>query len=120
MSRENINLAENKGECSDFSDVALNTPVDLDGDGVTDSVLNIDNNGDGILISDTDGNGCPDLLVDLGNKDSDGFTAYLDVDEDGTVDIVFEDEEGDGVWDVATVDADGDGVYETPINDVFV
>ena len=113
MTIENMNIGGN----SESPEAGQHVLVDLDGDGVMDSVLSVDNDGHSVLISDADGNGKADTLVDLGTPDSDGYSVYLDTDEDGTLDVMVEDE--DGEWDTGAVDTDGDGIFETPITDDF-
>jgi hypothetical protein len=104
--------------------------LDSDNDGVADltEANGTDSNNDGIVdtMTDTDGDGIPDVadfdILSTGDADADGidnsvdvdFVGGTDTDGDGIVDTADPDANGDGWADVTDVDivadADGDGL----------
>lgn len=52
-------------------------------------------------------------------RNEDGSVEYhVDVDDDGTADLLAVDKDGDGVIDHVLIDNDGDGKYDTAVVDV--
>ncbi|MEP1033150.1 gliding motility-associated C-terminal domain-containing protein [Ekhidna sp.] len=79
---------------------------DADGDGVPDSVEDVDGDGDP-TNDDSDGDGTPDYLD--GDDDGDGVDT-TDEDVDGDGDPSNDDTDGDGTPDYLDDDDDGDGI----------
>jgi len=127
-------IIDNAGSLVDPSSVP-----DEDADGIIDPLepnnpdlpAEIDGNGDGIIddITDTDGDGIPDITDEndeafatapLLDSDEDGIANRYDIDDDndGIPDVVeangdpLRDTDGDGVIDSLDLDADNDGILD--------
>ena len=111
----------------DYADVDATGGIDLDGDGIDDSLqIGDDEDGDGIadeFDEDANGDGWDDDDATDGSEDTDGDGVEdrldLDSDNDGTPDIIEDggvDENGDGRID-DFVDEDGDGADDEDMTD---
>ena len=85
--------------------------VDLDGDGIADSLEARCGTGD-----DVDADGVPDAEEGLRDTDADGFPDLCDADDDGdglaTLDEGSADSDGDGLIDALDDDSDDDGILD--------
>ncbi|MCR5273073.1 MAG: hypothetical protein K6E13_08825 [Lachnospiraceae bacterium] len=85
---------------------------DFDGDGDADAVLE----GNTAYV-DTTGDGVVDTVVDLDGEAKQAPTETMDTDGDGRTDTVAVDTTGDGQYDTVAVDTDGDGKLDTAFVD---
>lgn len=87
------------------------TPIDVDGDSVTDAYLS--------EPFDLDANGVADTVLADVDFDGEADGALLDIDEDGEIESVatVEDIDGDGTDDSVAVDVGMDGAAEVIVSD---
>lgn len=97
---------------ADPAGLASGTEVDLDGDGVVDTLVH-DLDGDGAVDAaeyDTDGDGVTDTFEF--DQDGDGLTDTVLFGDGTGAQYVVADTDGDGVADTAAADYDGDGTID--------
>jgi len=84
---------------------------DIDGDGVKETILAVDLNGDGkgdgvVIVNKAKNDRI--FLLDA-NNDGNFEAKFVDRENDGTFDIFLRDDDEDGKWDVIGFDKNGDG-----------
>lgn len=123
----------NNGGVMMNKDSIFDSFMDMDGDGIPETIVQdtnkdgiadtyiMDSNGDGILdmkVLDSDQNGIIDSYFTDTNRDGYYDTYILDTNRDGYLETQIIDSNNDGIMDTEMVDTDGDGIIDTQILDM--